>query len=119
MTLTGIIICIIIVVAIYYGGMIVWDSYRDKFNSNDKNEIQEEEIDIGREISGIDNEPILVEVPPATDEPAAQTKKVNLFQFPWTSEQIKLAFEKIDLGEECKDLENVLFFNQNSYKQAI
>ena len=99
--------------------MIGWDMFQLSQKDKESTENIEEEIDITSDLEGGDNSPIIVEVTPDSHKLKVSQKKAPEFPFPWTSEQIKKAFETLELDEECKELENVVFFEQNQYKQAV
>lgn len=96
--------------------MIFWDMYQESIRKNDSSDSYEEEIDISSDFQ--EEGPIIVEVTSDSHKLKTNVKRPH-FPFPWTSEQIQQAFEKIDLEEKCEELENVVFYNSIQFKQAI
>lgn len=117
MTLSGIIIFIVFAVILYYIGMIAWDSYQISQSNNKSTEIKEDEIDISSIIMPEESKPIVMDISPETPKQKIDNKPK--FPFPWTSQQIKEVFEKIDLGEECEELQKVVYYKSTEYKRAI
>lgn len=98
--------------------MMGWDIYQDSIVDKDTDHTHEEEIDISSDLDVDGQQPIIVEVT-SDSHKLNQVNKRRNFPFPWTSEQLKAAFEKIEMEEECNELDNVVFFNEKLYTKAI
>lgn len=118
MSISSIISLVIILLAIYYVGMIIWDIVKDSLINKEEENTAEEEIDISGNFDGEELQPIVVEVNQSTDKIKMERKKPQ-YPFPWTPEQIKKAFEKIEMEEECNELANVTYTTKAQYKASI
>lgn len=90
--------------------MIGWDQYKDKFKTEKKSSVIEDEIDISKEMGDLVQKPIEVQVQQGEKKNSGTVKpKKSITPFPWDIDKFYSEIEKVVLGEECKELENVLY----------
>lgn len=120
MSLSGIIIFIIIVLVIYYIGMIVWDNYQMAHSINESNTIMEEEIDISKDMGFNESGPIIMDLesPVSTTSTKETELDPSKFPFPWTADQLQDAFENLVLDGESAELDQIIYYTEEDYKKA-
>lgn len=119
MTFSGILAIIIVLLILYYIGLFGWDQYQLAQSEKESTEVHEEDIDITSDLLGEDNQPTNVEVTPDYHKLKTEKPQPEKFPFPWTSEQIKNAFEKIKKKQDVKELEDIEYYDEDEFNKAI
>lgn len=109
MSLSAIIATIVVVIVLWYVVLIIWDLLKSNQNPNKIKYDTEEAIDISNDLENIGFSPISIDAFPVQEQ-NNEGPESNKTPFPWTVDKFCDELDKLILGEECQELEDVIIF---------
>ena len=89
--------------------MIIWDTLRESQISDNKKFEYEEAIDLSNDFGDVGVSTVSIDTFPVEQE-KKEAPLPDITPFPWPVDKLCEELDKLILGEECQELEDVIIF---------